>query len=38
VGARIVTVASDAHKFVSGIKFDDLGFGSRFVRYAGDKP
>jgi len=24
--ARVVTVASDAHKFVNGINFDDLGF------------
>lgn len=24
--ARVVTVASDAHKFVAGINFDDLGF------------
>lgn len=28
--ARVVTVASDAHKFVRGINFDDLGFERRY--------
>jgi NAD(P)-dependent dehydrogenase (short-subunit alcohol dehydrogenase family) len=28
--ARIVNVGSDAHKFVSGINFDDLGFASGY--------
>jgi NAD(P)-dependent dehydrogenase (short-subunit alcohol dehydrogenase family) len=29
--ARIVNVASDAHKFVRGINFDDLGFERRYA-------
>lgn len=36
--ARVVTVASDAHKFVKGIAFDDLGFeqqGYRWMRVYG---
>jgi NAD(P)-dependent dehydrogenase (short-subunit alcohol dehydrogenase family) len=28
--ARVVTVASDAHKFVGGINFDDLGFATGY--------